>query len=157
MFRYILIAFVLIVSSSIVRGQSVSDTTNQTDDKGRKIGFWKKYNESGMLLYEGAFLLDIPTGDFVYYYPDGEIKAKSIFSDNGIRVATTTFHLNGNKMTEGFYLHKQKDSLWKYYNIDEILLKEEYYQNNLKQGSWKVYFGNGKIAEFITWNKDLQE
>lgn len=157
MSRYILAAFILIASSFIAQGQSVSDTTNQTDDKGRKTGFWKKYNESGMLIYEGNFLLDIPIGDFIYYYPDGEIRAKSIFSDNGTRVATTTFHLNGNKMTEGYYLHKQKDSLWRYYNIDNILLIEEYYQNNLKQGTWKVYFENGKTAEITSWNNDLQE
>jgi len=145
---------ILILCGNMIYGQQHNDTINQLDANGRKIGYWKKYNESGMILYEGRFDADIPVGEFRYFYPDGKTKAKSFFSNNGSWSATTTYHYSGKVMSEGFYLDKKKDSLWKYYNINGIFLKEEFYRNDQKNGIWKTYFQDGQVAEVTHWKDD---
>jgi len=151
-------SFLLIIFCGyILYGQDQNDTLNQLDTNGQKTGYWKKYNESGLILYEGRFEADIPVGEFRYFYPDGKTKAKSLFSENGSRSVTTTYHYSGKVMSEGFYNNKQKDSLWKYYNINGIFLKEEFYRNNQKNGVWKTYYQDGQIAEETHWEDGKME
>lgn len=135
-------------------GQESNDTVNQLDKKGMKQGYWKKYNESGLLKYEGYFVDDQPDGSFTYYYPDEKVKARSEFSQAGTYVKTTTYHYSGNVMTDGYYRNKEKDSLWTYYDINGTLLQEEFYRNNKKYGSWKTFYDNGQVSEEITWEND---
>ena len=63
--------------------QSSSDTLNRTDEQGLKQGYWIKLDEEGMLKYEGTFKDNNPTGNFIYYYPDGVVRARSTFYDDG--------------------------------------------------------------------------
>ena len=85
----------LIIFSVAAFAQNSNDTLNRTDDKGRKQGYWKKLNEDGVLKYEGTFINDTPTGNFIYYFPDGVVKARSTFYDDGKRSQTTTYHHTG--------------------------------------------------------------
>ena len=133
-------------------GQAISDTLNRLNKDGQKIGYWKKYNEDGLLVYEGRFELDIPIGNFIYYYPDENVKAKSFFYDNGTRTKTSTFHYSGVLMTMGFYHDKKKDSLWYYYDMSGTLLKQEFYRDNKKDGQWIVFYPDSLIQEEISWN-----
>ena len=107
-----LVVVILIMMSLISTGQTLSDTLNRVNEDGLKMGYWKKYNENRLLVYEGRFMQDIPIGDFIYYYPDGRVKAKSFFYNDGTQTKTSTYHYSGKLMTEGFYLDKKKDSLW---------------------------------------------
>lgn len=157
MTRLTILIILLFSASYLSYGQEIADTLNQVDDGGRKIGYWKKYDDRGMVIYEGRFNADIPVGEFKYYYPDGKTKAIVFFSDNGYKSTSTTFHYSGKTMTEGSYLDKQKDSLWKYFDINGILLKEEFYSNNQKNGSWKAYFDNGQVAEEMNWKDGVED
>ena len=151
-------AFLLIILFSIAgAGQSLNDTINRLDGEGRKQGYWKKHDDSGMILYEGHFNADVPAGEFKYYYPDGKTKAISVFSKNGRYSATTTYHYSGKIMSEGYYADKLKDSLWKYYDINGIFLKEEFYRNNQKNGAWRSYYQDGQVAEEIHWKDDMKD
>ena len=134
--------------------QTGRDTLNRVDDEGRKQGYWKKYNEDGMILYEGTFESDIPVGEFTYFYPDGTTKARSAFSVNGRRTHTITYHYSGKVMSEGFYVDQQKDSTWRYYYNTGTLLKEEFYRDNMKNGTWRSFFGDGQVAEEVNWKDD---
>lgn len=156
MFRSLLcLLWIFLIGNAIIAQQN--DTSiNQVDEEGHKIGYWKKFNENGMILYEGTFESDVPIGEFKYFYPDGTTKAKVVFSENGLRSESTTYHYSGKVMSYGFYFDKLKDSLWKYYDINGILLKEEFYRENRKYGIWKSYFDNGQVAEETSWKNDQQ-
>lgn len=154
--RVLTAAILIILGGSVLYGQNQVAQLNQLDDKGRKQGYWKKYDENGMILYEGAFESDVPVGEFKYYYPDGITRAITVFSDDGQKAATTTYHYTGKVMSEGFYVSQIKDSLWKYYDINGIFLKEEFYRNNQKNGVWRTYYQDGQIAEEIHWKDDLK-
>lgn len=154
--RMALTLMLVILYGILLNGQTVEDTLNQVDQDGRKQGYWKKHDESGMILYEGSFEADIPVGDFRYYYPDGKTKATSTFYDNGRRSKTTTYHYSGKVMSEGFYVDKLKDSVWRYYDINGIFLKEEFYRNNQRNGIWRSYYQDGQVAEETGWKDDMK-
>ena len=153
MLRQIIYLLLCFVPVNVI-SQNAGDSINRTDANGMKQGFWKKYDETGMLKYEGNFIDNNPVGEFIYFYPDGVVKARSRFYERGDRSETTTFHHIGKKMTEGFYLGQVKDSLWKYYSSDGILLKDEFYRYGKKEGKWITYYENGQISEEVEWKAD---
>jgi antitoxin component YwqK of YwqJK toxin-antitoxin module len=99
----LLLSVAVIMTIEQAYSQQDQDTANRSDEKGLKQGYWKKFDEGGLLKYEGRFIDDKPVGEFVYYYPDETVKARSTFFDDGKGSFTTTFHHTGTKMTEGYY------------------------------------------------------
>ena len=136
--------------------QQQSQEINQLDKNGRKTGLWKKYDEGGMIIYEGNFEADLPVGVFKYFYPDGKTKAIMNFSDKGRKSESTTYHYSGKVMSHGYYYQQKKDSLWMFYDMQGTLLKEEFYRQEIKYGSWKTYYPEGQVAEETNWENDLQ-
>jgi len=157
--RTLPVIVLLLCQAFILRSQVWvdSDTLNRTDDKSLKQGYWIKKSEEGLLMYEGRFINDQPTGRFIYYYPDESRKAVSFFYNGGKCTRTTLFHHNGTKMSEGNYINQKKDSLWKFYNTDGVLLAEEFYSLGKKNGVAKTYHDSSGVAEEITYANDTRE
>lgn len=126
--------FLFLLSCSI----SAQDTLNKIDPQGKKIGYWKKY-EKNKLVYEGRFNKDIPIGEFKYYHEDGSLKSVSNFLNGTHKVQSVLFHKNGQKSAEGLFVDQQRHGDWKYYSYAGTLIKEESYNNGVKQGVWKTY------------------
>ena len=147
--KCVILLFLLI--PIIVNAQYDKASSNQTDDLGRKQGKWKTYDEMGHIRYEGQFKDDIPFGNFKYFYPEGKLKAESYIYNQGRESRTKAYHHNGILMAEGKYFDRKKDSIWHYYSqYDGILLSEEIYVNTLRQGVWKTFYPEQKIAEELT-------
>lgn len=129
---------------------------NKVDDKGRKQGQWKKTGPDGKTLYEGTFVDGKPEGRFVYYYPNGKVKIISDFSQKGKISRTRMFHeVNGKLMAVGKYLDEKRDSTWRFYSEDSVLVSEEPYTQGKKNGVVKSYFPNGKVAEEKPYKMDV--
>lgn len=128
---------------------------NQVDSLGRKQGYWKKYSKD-TLKYEGHFNDDIPVGDFTYYYYNGNIKAKTSYSENGKIAKTIMYFSDGKKNAEGTYVNKLKDGVWLYYGRNSKVISEEYYKNGVKNGIWKYYYENGKINRIETYKNNAK-
>ena len=133
---------VLILISGIVYSQT--QPTNQVDATGRKQGLWKKYDGS-ILISKGVYKDGLPDGEFTYYYDNGSVKAITIFSENAQKVVSTSFYRSGSMMSEGVYIHKQKEGEWKYYAEDKVLISIENYVNGKREGIWKSYYPTGII------------
>ena len=146
--------FVFLISAIIPMSQN-ADSINQTDAQGRKQGFWKKVDQTGIVKYEGYFKDDVPYGEFRYFYEDGKIKAISQIFDAGKSSYTKTVHPNGKLMSNGKYTDKAKDSLWKYYDEAGSMLAEEFYLENKKEGEWKTFHKEGGISEILTYKNDV--
>ncbi len=137
-----------------LHGQSLAND-NHNDEYGRKQGYWKSYDNMGVLKYEGRFVNDIPQGEFKYYYPTEKLKAVSFIYDDGKKSRTILYHRNGKIMASGNYLNQEKDSVWHYFSeYDGELLSEEIYMRNIKEGIWTNYYPGKKIAEQITYERD---
>ena len=133
--KFIQLLTMILLSYSL---SAQSDTLNRLDSKGNKQGYWKKY-EKDILLYEGRFVNDVPTGEFKYYHNNGNVKSISNFLNGTHRVQTVLYHINGKKSAEGLFVNQQKEGEWLYYSSSEILIKKESYKNGIKNGEWKTY------------------
>jgi len=113
---------------------------NKVDENGKKQGKWVKYS-GGYKVYEGAFIHGVPNGEFLYYYPSGNVKIRTVFSDEGRLNRTKMFFDNWKKQVqaEGNYIDRKKDSIWNYYNNEGTLVLTENYKNGLKNGALTVY------------------
>lgn len=149
--RILLIISILAFSFSLF---AQNDAPNITDAKGRKQGFWKKY-ENKTLLYEGNFVNGVPTGKFTYYHKNGKIKSISDFLRGTSKVRTTMFHENGQKSAEGIFVDQIKDSTWQYFSEKGTLIKQETYKMGKKEGVWKTFSAEtGNLLEEMTYSND---
>jgi antitoxin component YwqK of YwqJK toxin-antitoxin module len=137
-------AIFLLFASTFLSAQTA---LNLTDSKGRKQGYWVKYNAQKKKLYEGTFVDNIPTGKFIYYYDTGIQRSIAIFSNNGKVTRTKMFDSGGNLSGEGKYVDEQKDSTWVFYNQEGKKISDEIYLKGIKNGIARVYFANGELAE----------
>lgn len=128
-----------------------NEAPNTKDASGKKQGHWIKYDDNHKKLYDGNFINDVPVGKFIYYYDTGTPWAITTFMKNGT-VAYTSHYGAGGKITgKGKYINQKKDSLWKFYNEDSIVISEENYVNGVKNGSAKVFYPTGQVAEEKNW------
>ena len=134
-FRRILLFFTAIL---LIANAVAQTDTNFTDAKGKKQGLWRKY-DGNVLLYEGKFVNDVPTGKFTYYHKNGKIKSICHFISGTSKVRTELYHENGQKSAEGIFIDQIKDGLWNYYNQNGVLIKVENYKNGERHGEWKTY------------------
>jgi uncharacterized protein len=74
--------------------------------------FYKEYFADSILDYEGIFRgVDLPCGDYREYYPNGVVKVRGQYNNNG-----------------------EKNRWWTYYNEQGLFYKKELYENGqLKQ------------------------
>ena len=154
--RSVLILIVSIISLSI---SSYSQELNQVDDMDRKQGKWLKTYVNGVTKYDGQFRNDKPYGTFTYYYENGEKKAITSFSDDGIIAYTNIFHQNGKPLADGKYINQLRDSTWNFYSdIDgKLIASENYKQGKLNGKSILYYADTNKEAEVTEYKNDIKD
>ncbi len=112
---------------------------NQKDMTGNKQGLWIQKYENGLVKSEINFKDNHPAGIFRKYYPNGNLKANMFFDKTGTKAASILYNEDGSKKACGYYINKQKDSLWQYFINDSIVLAEENYKNGLKHGKQRIF------------------
>jgi len=139
---YLSLFVILILLSTNISAQ------NKIDDQGRKQGSWVKYKD-GSKLYTGQFKDDYPVGEFIRYYPSGNMMIKSIYSEAVKRRFAEIYYDDWKPKvkTKGLYIDKKKDSLWLIYNDLGILISEEYWKNDTAEGVWKLYDYKGVLVK----------
>lgn len=148
----------LLFLALVIAGSAPSlSAQNVTDNKGKKQGYWKKYDDQGHLLYEGQFKNDVPVGEFKYYHTNGKLKSTTYFIEGAHIVRTTLYDQNGKISATGKYFDFEKDSIWNYYNSNGTLINTESYNKGVKDGKWQTFssqtgilleeknFSNGKL------------
>jgi antitoxin component YwqK of YwqJK toxin-antitoxin module len=73
--------------------------------KNKKSGEWTFYNERGVMIRKQSFLNDVPDGQWVEFYP------------------------NGNKHSEGCYKQLVKTGAWVYYTEKGAVIRKMTYKN----------------------------
>lgn len=147
--------FLLCGTISVFAAAPATDT-NRTDAKGRKQGLWVRIPEKSRLGYTGYFKNDMPQGKFVYVNTGDTVVAEAFYFRGGFASYNRFFYPDGSLMAEGYYLDKQKDSVWKMYAHGGRLLKEERFENGRLHGERILYAENGRVAEKQTWFRGLR-
>jgi antitoxin component YwqK of YwqJK toxin-antitoxin module len=134
-----------------------SSPMNQTDNKGRKQGYWERKYSNGNLQYKGFFTNDKPVGEFVRYHEGGEVQAIMNFDESGIVAQTVLFYENGEKAAQGRYIETKKDGVWEYFSFySKGLIARETYDEGVLHGASFTYYDSGNPAQELHWHKGVK-
>ena len=138
-FRFLLVIF-LMFSVALITAQANALPLNKVNKKNQKVGEWKVFHEnSNQLRYVGQFENDTPIGNFVYYYPSGDLSAKMEYINDSISYVIH-YHDNGNFMGSGKFLNRLKDSTWMLYNRQGQLISKSFYEMGMTNGLQQVFY-----------------
>lgn len=150
------IRFLTLLLSSCLCTYGLSAQLNQKDAQGRKHGQWEKKHSNGKIRYTGNFKHGNPVGTFVYYFEDGQMRARNTYRAQGGIIMSEQFGEGEKLAAKGLYAEQEKDSTWTYYDFEGNLLMREDYQKGVLHGKVIKYFPNGKIAEVKNFKNGVQ-
>lgn len=154
-----LLAISFLIIPLLVSSQNQTDI-NKTDPMGRKQGHWIKYFPDKIhVLYEGTFLDDQPAGEFKRFYEDGTLKSRLVYSQGGKDADAIIYHPNGYIASSGKYINQLKEGVWKFFSfrVPGLLINEEPYKNNMKNGLSLKFYTDSTIAEKVNYISDKRE
>lgn len=146
MMKYKIIALALMMVGFACQAQ------NQVDKQGRKQGHWVKTDKKGIKIYEGDFKDGLETGTFEYFYPNGKLRIKNVFTIPGKYCSHEAFDQEGNRLAKGFYNQKNRDGVWEFFNEAGRRVKLTTYKMGVKEGIQVVFTSNNDTAEVCTWS-----
>jgi antitoxin component YwqK of YwqJK toxin-antitoxin module len=102
--------------------------------------------------YDGYTTLRVPFGLALEYDDTGVLKSKTthkMILNGGHEHSSREglyedYHHNGKVKTKGFYKDGDPDGSWLVYNFLGQKSEEQFYQRNMKVGTWKGWHDNGK-------------
>lgn len=146
----------LLLTTTIVFSQS----TNKLDENGKKHGLWKGiHEESQRPRYEGTFEHGKEVGTFKFFDDTkvGTVIATREFNPKDNSCYTIFYNQKKNKVSEGKVVNKQFEGEWKYYheNMPQIMTLE-FYNNGKLNGTRKVFFKSGIIAEETNYKDGIK-
>lgn len=151
-----------------------------TDLEGRRQGLWKEYYETGELRSEGYYTNSNMTGkwrfffpdqkleivgnynrkgkkdgEWRWFYPNGELLSMENYEDGKLEGEYLEFDEQGNEIAKGNYVFDEKDGMWVY--LHGAMKEQGSYYDGMRQGVWKLWYGDGKLASEIEYDQDLPD
>jgi len=123
-----------------------SDTVNQKNSKGERIGLWKEFHESGGVRYQGYFKNGKPTGEFNYFDKYGNKTMRVLHKANDSS-AVTFYHKGEKVMGTGQYYKQKKVGIWKNFDPAGDILSQSFYIDDKLNGPSRIYYKDGSISE----------
>ncbi len=124
---------------------------NKVDKQGRRQGHWIRIDKDGTKIYEGDFLDGKETGTFTYYYADGTVRMRNIYTVPGERCDHEAYDEKGHLLARGHYDRRNRDGHWQFFAEDGRLVKEASYRMGIKDGLHVIYTHTGDTAEVTHW------
>jgi len=142
--------FLLISPQSIPQEAGV---LNRTDNSGMKQGHWIKKYPDGSIMYDGFFRNDKPEGEFKRFYEDQTLKSVLVFYHAGTEADATLYYQNGLVASTGKYVNQLKEGVWKFFSFsnDGVLIADEIYKKDKKNGPSRKFYSDGTVAEVINY------
>ena len=152
-YSILLLLFAVVAQPLVAQEQA---QLNQKNAKGEKVGEWKGYYDDGSVRYVGQFKKDTPFGIFYHYYGDGKLQTKMIYRTSKV-VFTTMFYSTGEKLAEGQYVNKLKDSTWVTFGEGNKIVEKGDYENGNKKGVWRTFYLSGDVSAEMNYAHDMKE
>jgi antitoxin component YwqK of YwqJK toxin-antitoxin module len=122
------------ITRSLVYDMGIVIGEGFVKEDGNRDGHWKDLYPDGKIKAEGDYKDGKQIGEWKFYYADGKLEQDGKFTGTG------KFH-----------------GTWKWYYNSGQLMREEEYDNGLKDGLHTEYDENGKIVEQGEYVKDLED
>ena len=126
---------------------------NQTDEQGRKTGFWIFLSEDGLTKKEdGTYVDGQKQGIWRAYYPDGTLKHQITFEKGIAKGKASFFYPDGTLWEEGIW----NEYCWigdyrLYYPNGQAAYEWTYNEQGHRQGEQKYFFENGSVKYKGEW------
>lgn len=135
-------------------GTMAQDLQNQTDERGRKTGFWIHMLDDGKTkTEEGPYKNGIKDGIWKAYYPDGKLKHQINFVDGIAKGKATFYYSDGTLWEEGIW----NEYCWigeyrLYYPNGQAAYEWTYNRQGRREGVQKYFYENGSPKYYGEWN-----
>lgn len=150
------LAVLLLICISFHNG--IAQEINQTDSEGERHGVWKKFYDNNRIRYEGEFEHGREVGVFKFYsaaQSDTPLVVKT-YSKETDSIAVQFFTEKGVLESEGKMIGKERIGKWLYYHKDgKQVMIEEHYKNNMLNGTYKIFYPNGKLTKIAHYKDDV--
>jgi antitoxin component YwqK of YwqJK toxin-antitoxin module len=133
----------------------VSAQVNQTDEQGRKQGYWEKKYSNGNIQYKGTFIDDLPTGEFMHY----DYRLNLIARVNHVSADSATakiYHTNGKVSGEGTYINQEKEGTWNFFDDRGKLSAVENFHQGIRNGQSETFYLNGQVSRRTTYIQGIE-
>lgn len=94
-----------------------------------RSGDWLYYYNNGQLKEKATFRDNDLVGQYRFYYPDGTIKQKGMYKDGEEEGMWYEYHENGKKALEGMYRKGKHSGIWTSYDENGIWVKKTKYDD----------------------------
>lgn len=143
-----------ILAATMLLTTLTATAQNQIDRQGRRQGHWVRMDKDGSKIYEGDFVDGQETGTFTYYYHDGTVRMRNVYTTPGVRCTHEAFDEKGRLLARGTYDRRNRDGRWEFFAEDGRLVKEASYRMGVKEGLHAVYTQTGDTAEVTHWTNN---
>lgn len=153
--QFIITSIALLSVSAAIYAQDINKTNAQGQREGVWVGYYPQTNN---LRYEGTFKNGKETGTFKFYAdePQKKLVASKEFKADG--TVYTVFYNGNKKMSEGNYIDKKKEGIWKIYHFDgQTVMAEESYKNDKLHGIRKAFYASGNISEEVEYKNGIED
>lgn len=135
---------------------NISAQLNQTDNNGLKQGPWVRTWPNGMKMYEGVFKDNKPVGEFRRYYQNGVLSSVMNFSEDGLTADAELYFQTGRLASKGRFVDRKKEGKWQFFSRENegVLVSEEIYEDNMRNGTSLRYYPNGTLGERLEFRND---
>lgn len=147
----------LILSAAAILIGLGCNAQNTIDKQGRKQGHWIKTDKNGAKIFEGDFKDNKEVGTFDYFYPDGTLRIRNVYSKPGEYCSHEAYDQRGNRLATGFYNKKNRDGKWNFYTEDGKLIKTAEYRMGIKEGQHVIFTSAGDTAELTTYKDNHRD
>jgi antitoxin component YwqK of YwqJK toxin-antitoxin module len=129
---------------------------NCRDMYNRKMGLWKTYSYSRVLIAETNYDNDKKHGLCKRYYPHTGALMESCEYHYGVRDGEfKNFYYSGTPKTEGNYVMGKMDGMWtKFFLAGGEVASEGMYSKGKKVGLWKFYNSKGELVKTIGYGRE---
>lgn len=151
----LLLSFLLLFSASVLLGQ------NQTNENGRRVGYWvinaddagKSGYPAGAKYREGNYENGRKVGTWKTYYSNGQLKSVITFENGRPKGPYTTYYFNGQIEENGNWsLNKNYGGFTRYYEDGTLQQEFEFNDSGKRTGTQKYYHPNGQLAINGNWD-----
>ena len=110
----------------------------------RQVGHWRFYDEgTGSLLTQGDYENGKKTGEWVTYFPGGNVASRGSYENDNPVGKWEYFFEDGSISSSGEYLGGQKNGYWSSFTTGGKLLSEVKYDKGT--GEYREYYPSGKL------------
>ena len=109
-------------------------------------GKWEGWYPNGVVQFRGEWKDDDRTGDWEFYFENGQLDEKGAYDENGKKTGKDQCRPSGITEMEGTY-RRPADGKWSYFYLNGSPQSDQVYKDGLLDGKFVIYNRRGKVVQ----------